>query len=379
MATTDFINVTSATQLVNQISSSATNLAATLQQGVGSVGNSLTSAVNGLLQAGVSGVNAIQGGITSLMSSTSASSNIANPPVVADNTVQNEQQAAKMDNQSDLKYPPDLREYFMEFVFYKYVKPLASEPVNKVEKCRITLPIPPSLGEQFNMQYDTFSPGVLINAFQEVGGAAMASGDKGGIMAAMTAAGKAVGKAVDVPSAAKLLTQEGARKAFGDSAASAVGQSLGFTPNPHIGLLFKGVNLRSNHQFAYKFAPRNADESRRIRKIIKQFKYRMHPTMGSSLTLDYPDMCDIKIHRPPQEGSNGVTDDLIVYKSSFLETMGVNYAPGGSPTFFAGTREPTEIELQLQFKEAEIFTRRDFGPILDDPATNKTPKSGQSS
>ena len=136
----------------------------------------------------------------------------------------------------------------------------------------------------------------------------------------------------------------------------AVYQSGGFTPNPHVGLLFKGVNIRPNHTFTYRLSPKTPTESVKIREIVRQLKVRMHPSTNyANLTFNYPDLCDITINRPV-----GIASELYKFKTCFLEGLSVNYAPNGVPTFFAGTREPTEIEITMSFKEAEIFTRKDF-------------------
>ena len=68
--------------------------------------------------------------------------------------------------------------------------------------------------------------------------------------------------------------------------------------------------------------------------------------------LDYPSI--VKISLEPNE------DQLYKFKNCMLESVNVNYAPMGSPSFFRDSKYPTHIALDLSFQEVEIFTSNDI-------------------
>lgn len=359
MALTDYVNLTSATQAANKISAAATNLSSTFQEGLGSLKSSVQGVVNDFTKAGLSIQNAVTGGISSLMGQlSSASENL--PKALPVPGISPSEVMANLVSDGPLTFPPDVGPYFMSFSFYEYTKPLATKAPIKNRTALIHLPLPPNLVEQFQMQYDSIQMGQLVNLAQE----ALGNGDgslidaaknmSGGDVAKALMASEGVSKSVAGAAGGFLGGQIGA--AIAQQGVDAIYQSGGFTPNPHVGLMFKGVNLRPNHTFVYKLAPKTPAESAKIREIVRQLKVRMHPaTDPLNLTFNYPDLCDITINRPL-----GASGEMFKFKTCFLEGMSVDYAPNGVPTFFAGTREPTEVEISLSFKEAEIFTRKDF-------------------
>ena len=359
MALTDFVNMTSATQAVDKLSSTASSLSSSFQEGLGSLKKGVEGVVGDFSKAGISVQNAITGGISSVMTQLSSAAEQIPKGLRLPATSPMENKANKKDT-GVLSFPPDLGDYFISFSFYEYVKPLATKAPTKTRTTLIHLPLPPNLVEQFQMQYDSIQMGQLVNMAQE----ALGQGQGSLLDAAKSMnadqvkqavlASERVSKAVAGGIGGFLGGQIGSQIA--QQGVDAIYQSGGFTPNPHVGLLFKGVNIRPNHAFTYRLSPKTPAESVMIREIVRQLKVRMHPaTDPLNLTFNYPDLCDITINRPV-----GITGELYKFKTCFLEGLGVNYAPNGVPTFFAGTREPTEIEISLSFKEAEIFTRKDF-------------------
>ena len=143
-------------------------------------------------------------------------------------------------------------------------------------------------------------------------------------------------------------------QALEGAAGDVLGQALGAVPNPHLQAIFSGVDLR-NHTFQWTFAPRNPVESMNLKAIIKEIKKNSLPaysTMGTA-ALQYPPMVEIKL-MPWGDG-------LIRFKKCLIKGVSVNYAPAGLPSFFAGTKEPTMIQLEIQFLETEIQTAKDYG------------------
>jgi hypothetical protein len=137
-----------------------------------------------------------------------------------------------------------------------------------------------------------------------------------------------------------------------DATSGALTKVGGAVKNPYQALLFQGVNLRT-HTFSYRFSPNSPSEHNTLKKIIYEFKSRMHPTKDSLLYL-FPDVVDIKFGKKDGEP--------YFFKTCFLESMSVNYAPQGTPAFFAQTSDPVEVEISLSFKETSQVTRQDFKP-----------------
>lgn len=339
----DYINLTSATQAVNKATASASDLAGTFQQGIGQVAGGVSGVATDLAKSGLSVVNSIKGGISTVVDKfKSEFANFPKPPSAPLKTPQ-EMMVIERDI-GPMSFPSDIGEYFASFSFFEYLRPTPNSKAEKKPTVSIALPIPANLKEEFNMQIDEIQIGNIANIIQDVMGGKEYTEETA--IAAMKDAAKAAGfKGVE-----SLVSGN----KYGSDIMNAIQQSAGMTLNPHVGLLFKGVNLRAPHVFTYRFVPRDAAESVKIKNIIRELKIRMHPTT-EGFTFNYPDLCDIQIHRP--DGEDG---RLYTFKSCFLESMRVNYAPNGVPTFFAGTREPTEIEIEMTFKEASIFTREDF-------------------
>lgn len=333
-------SVTSATQQTQNALSSAGNLTTSFSQSASALGaqaiQSVRDMAENLTSAGVTLWNSAVGGIDTLMSDSVGKLNqLKMPPVPTNTQPQNVIKGSY--TPSVLQYPPDMPPYYMHFAFRAYERPTAVDIPKKATTANIFLPVPPNLIESFNMKLADVDIGNLYNIAQDAAGGSFDAVNQ--MLKGQSGAAKGAGLSV-----AGML---------GDSAGGAASQVMGAAMNPHVGVVFNGVNLRAPHTFTYRLSPRNIEESKAIRSIIREFKLRMHPVQRK-FTFDYPDIVDIKIVRP------GEKEPMFVYKTCFLESMSVNYAPNGTPTFFAGSREPTDIEVSLQFKEIEIFSRSDF-------------------
>ncbi len=361
----DFINTTSATQALQKASSTAQGLASTFQQGVGSIQAGVSKFAADLSNAGLSVVNAVEGGIKSVTDKFKSDfANLPKPPA-APRIAPHELMANKRDK-GNYVFPYDIGDYFVLFSFYEYVRPAATELSKKKFTSTFAFPLPAQLSENFLMQYEQIDMGQIAATIQN----AVSGKDVKSLVT--TAEGiKELAKAA-TPAVAQAGVGALVGAGIAQDAVNAIQQSGGFAPNPHIGLLFKGVNIRAPHTFVYRFSPKSPAESKELREMIRQLKVRMHPSLGvGQLNFNYPDLCDITIKRP-----TGESGPLYDFKTCFLESMSVNYAPNGVPTFFMGTREPTDIEVTMVFKEAEIFTRSDFQNAAQKTSTPAENKQG---
>lgn len=256
-----------------------------------------------------------------------------------------------------------LGQYFVKFVFQDFYQEELFTPRNILEKATIILPIPNNLQESHSMGYSEKSLGLLglleknlLNAgsinstIKNITGGPGSGSEEG-----LREFGKKLGLDLGAPQTLMYL----GRSFIGgisDTAGAVADRITGTALNPFQALQFTGVNLRE-HSFTYRFSPNNAQESALLKKIIKTFKVRMHPdapkTGGGSIPLfNFPDSCEITF--------GPALDSLYYIKRCYLKNMTVNYAPQGTPSFFAGTNEPVEIEMSLQFGEVAPILREDI-------------------
>lgn len=242
-----------------------------------------------------------------------------------------------------LTYPENIGEYFIIFNFLKYERNVPLAEPKDISTVTINLPIPNNLQEQFGMQYSDKSLGVAGLGLDILNKIGEGKGQREQVAKAFEQ-----GKSIKMGEAAYY----GARTVMGlsDTVGSAADKATGAVLNPYQAMMFQGVNLRS-HSFSYRFSPNSQREHDTLKRIVHEFRSRMHPEKTKLLYL-FPDVVDIKF---------GMADgDPYFFKKCFLESMTVNHNPQGTPSFFADSRSPVEMELTLNFKEIEAITREDF-------------------
>lgn len=289
---------------------------------------------------------------------------------------------------ADYIFPPDLNKTPIRFMIntrqYLPVKRGAETGGKEIlkNKNNYMLPIPQQgINDIFNIQYDTQVMGAI-----------------GGIMTTLQEAGRQVqaGNAADaatgiVRTGLEFMMARG-KDALAKTVSSVPGfstsqvqgafeQLAGVIENPNLASLFKGVRIR-NHNFQWKFLPRNLTESTQIGDLIRQLQFDALPStsnmvlgtglqdastaglnaIGSSdvsksktsnLTLGYPDVAFLKIVGPSY--------DLITFNRDgcFISDIRVSYSEG-EVAFFKDKYHPAEIGLSIQFQERTIVTREDF-------------------
>jgi hypothetical protein len=247
-----------------------------------------------------------------------------------------------------------MRKYYINFLFAEYQRPVTDKAGTFDAKLQIALPMPNSL----------VSPnGVKLNATELGGLTGQAADQVSAVVNDIRSGGFARPNAKN--NAADLVNQAGAASYnMGQSlmnlipgVAETAGQLLGAVPNPHVTVIFQGVDLRT-HSFSWRFAPKNIDESVLVQKIVKEFKKRMLPNFvgGTSNILGYPSMVQITLEPD-------MSEQLYTFKKCMISSVNVNYAPNGVPSFFAGSKYPTVIEFQVNLQEIEIFTSEDYGGV----------------
>lgn len=239
-------------------------------------------------------------------------------------------------NAAVMQFPDQMGQYYMSLDFQEYHRPSPQMEAKFKRFKTVLLPIPRDLKENFDIDVDQKGQGALAGGLADLG------------VDLLRGAG-------DKVSGTEFAILYGAiAQKFEGSTADTLGQALGAVPNPHLQALFQGVQLR-NHSFQWTFAPRNPQESKNLKAVINEIKKNSLPAYSTTGTaaLQYPPMVEVKL-MPWGDG-------LIMFKKCLVKGVSVNYAPSGLPSFFAGTREPTMIQLEIQMIETEIQTAKDYG------------------
>lgn len=134
----------------------------------------------------------------------------------------------------------------------------------------------------------------------------------------------------------------------------------GMAVNPFLAMMFNGPRFKT-HQFGWRFSPKNESETDELVKIINIFKAKALPTQtAGGAIFTYPDVVLISLY--PVNARN----KMYKFKPAVLTQVSVHHAPTGTPSFFATSNAPVEVELKLQLSEISIWTSSDF-PGYDIP------------
>lgn len=250
----------------------------------------------------------------------------------------------------DLMFPGDLidpsanRNSYIAIQFQKYERrSIFNQPfLSAVGGIRLPVPNQLSDNQQVNFeQAAASSPAVGAGIEQGLrGGSGFTGSIASGVMANLGA-----------------RAEQAAGAIAGSLTGASTGEMLqlgGLAQNPFLTVLFKSPNFKK-HQFSWKLAPNNAQESNTIRDIVNTFKSNMLPAMapnaGGTL-LTYPNIAIISLY--PDETF------LYKFKPCVIESLDVNYAVGGTPSFFKGTNAPTIVQISINLLEIEYWLKEDI-------------------
>jgi len=258
----------------------------------------------------------------------------------------------------------------------------------------IILPIPANLGVEYSAGYSNESLGALGAMAQgSMGGAELgaAGSDLSSFISEKVAAAKNAFKTdksdaqvksgtIVAGAAAVVGATAGAGLLGGALAAGGVAnigtglmQNEGIAINPHMAVVFQGVDFRT-HSFQYKFIAKNQEESDRLKELINVMKENMLPeykfgTERAGFAFKYPNEFTI-------EFSSKLSPYLFDIGTSVMTGLSVNYNGEGIPTFFETTGAPVSIDITMSFQETRILTRNGFDKT--EYTTDQTPPTNVS-
>jgi hypothetical protein len=259
---------------------------------------------------------------------------------------------------SELTFPEDLvtseRSFYITMQFMEYQRRSIFDQPFLDAKGGIRLPIPNQLVDTMAVTYDQAeAPGAVGAAIEQglKGRNKQGSSDGAGILQGLAGAAKGAvaGGAL------------GALTGLAQAVGAPVEQGLqlgGLAQNPFLTVLFKQPQFK-RHQFSWKLTPNNERESNNLRDIILTLKSNMLPAMAPSAggtLLKYPNMAIISLS-PNQ-------DYLYKFKPCVIESMSVNYASAGMPSFFKRSDAPVDVTISLNLLEIEYWLKED----IEDPS-----------
>jgi hypothetical protein len=232
---------------------------------------------------------------------------------------------------------------------FQYERPTPQSNMLRFHRGTITLPLPDYMpNDEYSMQLSTADTGALgagLNAY--FGGS-----DKAGAIADLR---KTLRERIgtDSDSIANAIAIMDAAPAISDGLRILSPQlrlSAGLTRNPHMAVLFEGVNLR-RLQYKWKLSPRSAAQSRRLDQIINRIQIAMHPNLElGGFALNYPNLVTVKCTNDKK--------GIVQSDFSFIQDMQVNPTPHGHAYYREGY--PSIVEMSLVVDEVRIKTAEDF-------------------
>tara|TARA_S200002703_G_scaffold117094_1_gene102696 strand:+ start:12 stop:899 length:888 start_codon:yes stop_codon:yes gene_type:complete len=131
--------------------------------------------------------------------------------------------------------------------------------------------------------------------------------------------------------------------------------------NPNMELLFNNVTLRS-FNFQFDLAPRNTNESKTIKQMLRLFKRSMNAkkTGSANLFIKSPDVFQLSY-------KTGGKDHKFLnkFKPMALLNMAVNYTGSGTYATYDDTT-PVHMQLSLQFQELNPVYAEDYNTLTEE-------------
>ena len=250
-----------------------------------------------------------------------------------------------------------------------------SKDANRLMKYLIELPIPQDLSDSNSVTWGEDRANALELAALAVAQEAMQGNIGENAVNLAQSAVTALNTGIDIPGL-KSDTQAAVRAALSGAAIGALGsnvspqsvisRSTGQILNNNLELLFQGVNLRT-FPYSITFSPRDQDEARIVKDIIRRLKTSMAPKAGEfdgtagGIFIQSPDVFQLKFLKDDVDHPF-----LHSFKLCALTGMSVNYTNAGTySTYEDGT--PVNIRMSLTFKELNPIYHEDYMQVAAGP------------
>lgn len=202
--------------------------------------------------------------------------------------------------------------------------------------------------------------------------AAAAGGTPGQVAGTfLSGAAGAASKFKDAPEMRSFLINYFTQEAVG--AQGLLSRTAGAAINNNLELLFNGPQLRS-FTFTFRLTPRNSDETKMIKRIIRTFKIAMVPEASQSeLYLLAPNVFQLAYMKESSKNITGFSESgltlhpyLNKFKRCALKDFSVNYTPDGQYMTYAQDGSMTAYELSMTFCELDPVLANDYEDVLSE-------------
>lgn len=246
------------------------------------------------------------------------------------------------------RYPTGMTpKIFTKIDFFEYKRDISSPNAERRQTGSIQLPVPEQYNDATAIRTSDVSLGAL-GAFAQFVSQGRGLGD------VMDSAGRSISGASNQSLINSVFDIASVLPGGFDSTSQDLARSFsGITPNPHLTLLFEGVNLKT-YSFQWKVSPRSQQDADTLNRIIRRIKGRSLPSIlevaGANYALQYPDLVKVSIVGAKQLESTDF---------AFIERVSVNSSVGNSIAFYKDG-QPVENTISIEIKEIDIRTREDY-------------------
>jgi hypothetical protein len=260
---------------------------------------------------------------------------------------------------SAMSFPGDIQNmpYYTSLRFVKYSRPFAGSSATEQTTGTVILPVPENMIDSNDLRYNGMEYGIVGAMGAAAGAAIGGSGDLNEAKKVGQSIAQAYQNATSGADYARIAAVVGLAAVpagMQDSKIAGIIQgSLGVIQNPHLALLFDGVNLRQ-HSLSWKFSPKSESEAKSLGTLIKFMKKSSLPSYNQTISkfaLDYPNQVIVDFVGVDKDFKDSI-------KKSMVGNITVSIADD-APAFFKGGR-PVEIRLRMDLTETEIRTQEDY-------------------
>lgn len=257
---------------------------------------------------------------------------------------------------ASLSFPGDIQSmaHYTRMTFTKYSRARPQSGRTDSTSATIILPLPDNFTDATSPRWTNTELGIWGAEVSDFKSAWNSSRQTGSNISDQFFSGEKMGATLNGLKAAGVIAMALSPKSMRDGAVqNRLSQELGAVANPHLSLMFEGMNLRT-HPLAWKFSPHNAKEAKTLGDIINKIRVLSLPSYNKTVNkfaLDYPDTVTVEF--------SGVDANYKtkIFKSAVSDFQ-TNLAPSGLTFYPSGV--PVEIEMTMTLVETEIVTREDF-------------------
>lgn len=275
---------------------------------------------------------------------------------------------------SNFKFPLVTAKYYMRLDIADYNRADMFK-LNFSKKASIILPMPENLIDVHSVSYEDAHVGVAAGNIANIAGAKIKNifnnsdswTDKarqlGDIFNTDNATAVAGAAAATIATQLKTLIKAELQKFLPDGAENAVTAIAGYSPNEFFTVLLRGPTYK-NYNFTWSFFPKNKAESDQIKGICNLLNNSMAVKYAAGGAFwGFPDVFQLSYFPNSQY--------LNKFKPAVLKELQINFAPGKSPTFYAGKENqathsstavnpPEAVTISATFEEMEYWLSGDF-------------------